>query len=216
MNLSKDEEKEELNKSQTNYFNPFYTFYEHQTISKSLIFYINEEISEPKYYTDMIYKISTAGPSDTIYLNLNTPGGCLLTGMQIINAMNISQAKIITSLDVEASSMGAILFLSGDEFRVNPNSVMMIHNYSGGGAGGKGNEQLSQVNAMADWYGKILKDICHPFLSMDEIEEVLNGQDIWLHSEEITMRLTKMVKDLNKKKSQDPKKLTKKPIKSKL
>lgn len=179
--------------------NQFYQLYENYVVNKHLVFYINDQIYEPKYYTDMIYRISTASPQDIVYINLNTPGGDLFTGIEIINAMHNSQAKIVTSISAEASSVGAILFLAGDEYRVNPNTLLMFHNYSGGGNNGKGHEQLSQINALRGLYAQLMKNICYPFLSIDEIDSVMNDKDIWLNSEQITSRLEKMVKIMSSK-----------------
>lgn len=179
--------------------NQFYQLYENYVVNKHLVFYINDQIYEPKYYTDMIYRISTASIQDIVYINLNTPGGDLFTGIEIINAMHNSQAKIVTSISAEASSVGAILFLAGDEYRVNPNTLLMFHNYSGGGNNGKGHEQLSQINALRGLYAQLMKNICYPFLSIDEIDSVMNDKDIWLNSEQITSRLEKMVKIMSSK-----------------
>lgn len=174
-----------------------YKYYEQSSLSRSLIFYINDTIYEPKYYADMVHLIRTAGPRDVIYIHINTPGGCLSTGIQLINAIHSSQAKTITILEAEASSMGAILFLAGDEFVVHDNCIMMFHHYSGG-TFGKGHEQLAQAKATVEWYAQLMKNICIPFLSLDEVDRVLKGEDIWLDSEHIKKRLVKMVEDLNK------------------
>lgn len=189
----------------------FYQYYELTSVARNLLFYISEAIDDPRYYVDMIHRIKSASSRDVIYLYINSPGGSLSTGVQLINAMHSSQAKTVTVLEAEASSMGAIIFLAGDEFIVNDNCLIMFHNFNGV-IGGKGHEVLAQATATVDWYSKIMKKICYPFLSLEEISKVLKGEDIWLHSEEIRIRLTKMVDDLNKK----PKtKTKKKPSKKK-
>jgi len=181
-----------------------YTYVESMLALKIHHFYLSQSIEEPERYIDMIHKIKSAGPGETIYIYLNTPGGRLDTAMQLINAMRISQAKIVTVVEAEAHSAGTLIFLCGDEFIVHDNCSMMFHNFSGG-AIGKGNEMKLQIDATVKWFSKLAKDIYYPFLSHQEIDDMINGKDLWMESEEVRKRLKKMVKILvaeNKKKEQ--------------
>lgn len=172
---------------------PPYAFYESTQTNRALHFYLSSEIGEPKIYTDMIHRIRTAGPTDVIYISLNTPGGRLDTGVQILSAMASSQAKIITVLEATAHSLGTLLFLSGDEFIVHENCLMMFHTMSSG-TFGKSNEQVAQIDASTKWFIKLMKKICVPFLSEEEVARIIKGEDIWLDSDEIRKRLIKMTK----------------------
>lgn len=212
MNIKNNDETLDAKINEDEFKNQHYQYYEQTSFQRVLVFYINEAINEPKYYTDMVHRIRTAGPNDVVYIHVNTPGGSLSTGIQLINAMHSSNAKIITVIDAEASSMGAILFLAGDEFIVNENCIMMFHHYSGG-TFGKGHEQLAQATASVEWYERLIRKICFPFLSMEEIGCVLKGEDIWLQSDEIRDRLTEMVNNLNKQETNPPQK--KKSVKKK-
>lgn len=153
--------------------------------------YISEDIEDPIEYVDLLAALRRADINDTFYIYLNTPGGRLDTGLQLINAMHSSRARVVTVLDPQAYSMGALLFLSGKELIVPENSMLMFHNYSGG-TRGKGNEQLAEVQAASRSFEKVMKKICQPFLSADEIRNILNGQDLWLDSDEILERLDRM------------------------
>jgi ATP-dependent Clp protease protease subunit len=133
-------------------------------------------------------------------LHLNTTGGNVATGIQIINAIRESAATVTTVLDGEAYSMGAILFLSGDQQAVGDDGQLMFHDYSSG-LMGKGNEQRAAVLSAAKWFGKLMVNICSPFLSDVEIEDVLNGRDLWMDSDEVIERLTA----IQKKRAEDEK-----------
>jgi ATP-dependent protease ClpP protease subunit len=171
-----------------------YTQYESTLIPSSVIhFYISDSINDPKNYVDMIHRIKTASPNDIIYIYLNTPGGRLDTGIQIINAMRASAAHIVTVLEGEVCSLGTLIFLSGDEFTVHDNCMFMIHNFSSG-THGKGNEQLARIESTVRWFKKLAKDTYIPFLSEEELDEVLEGKDMWMDSDEVRKRLKKMVK----------------------
>lgn len=183
-----------------------FTYFEATVPQKLHHFYISEGISEPSRYVEMIHKIKTAGPSDVIYIYLNTPGGRFDTGVQIIAAMNMSQAHVVTVLEGDCCSMGTALFLSGDEFIVHDHCTFMIHNYSGG-VYGKGHEQVAAINSATVESAKFLKGIYNPFISDVELDKVINGADLWMGSDEVRNRLTKMIKVLEKERKAEEKKL---------
>jgi ATP-dependent protease ClpP protease subunit len=155
-------------------------------------YYISSFIDEAKYYIGLIHDMETAGPGDTIVIHLNTTGGNLATGAQIITAMRRSNAHIITSIDGECFSLGTLIFLSGDEFWVSRTALVMIHNYSGGETGGKSNDQMAQIVAINRWFDKLVRDIYIPFLSSEEVDRVLRGEDLWMNYDEIVERLERV------------------------
>jgi len=160
-------------------------------------YYISESIGAPGDYTDMIYRITCAGPSDTIFIHLNTPGGQLDTGVQIVNAMQNSQAKIVTILEGSAYSLGTLIFLAGDEMVVNDNCMMMFHNFNGGLIG-KGNELVSELEATIKWFASLARDIYVPFISEEEFTRIAKGEDFWMQSPEIRTRLQNMIAEIEK------------------
>lgn len=167
-----------------------------QTVSRRIQhYYLSGPIEEPHRYVDMVQKIQCATAEEIIYIHLNTPGGQLDTGVQIINAMQSSNAHIIVSIEANCHSLGTLIFLAADEFIVHDNCLMMIHNFSGG-VFGKGNEQQSQLAAQIKWFNALASNLYVPFLSKAEFDRVVKGEDIWLQSDEIRERLQKMVKEL--------------------
>lgn len=170
-----------------------YKLYEEQRKQQIYHFYISSEITEPNNYIDLINKIQLCKEGDVVYLHLNTPGGHLDTGAQIINAMKTSAALIVTCLEGHVASLGALMFLAGDEYIVMDNTLLMIHNYSGG-MFGKGNELAAQVTGIGKWCEKFTKDVCFPFLSEHELERVFKGEDFWLDADEVRKRIKKVAK----------------------
>ncbi len=170
-----------------------YTYFEQIVSHKVHHYYLSRAITAPTEYTEMIHHIITSGPSDTIHIHLNTPGGRLDTGIQIINAMQASEAHIICSIEATAHSLGTIIFLAADEFIVHDNCIMMIHNYRGG-MYGKGNEQIAELEATTKHFNALANHIYVPFLTKLELDKVLDGGDIWLQTEDIRERLINMVK----------------------
>jgi ATP-dependent protease ClpP protease subunit len=185
-----------------------YEYYEQILVKKVQHFYLSGIIEAPTAYVDMIHKINTATPDDVIYLHLNTQGGDLSTGIQLINAMKCSPAHIICSLEGEAYSLGSMIFLAGDEFLTHENSIMMIHNFSGG-IYGKGNEQVSQLEATIKWFHALAKKYYIPFLSETELDGILKGEDLWLQADDVRKRLNKMIKIMQKEQKEAEKKANK-------
>jgi len=186
-----------------------YEHFEQIFAKKVQHYYLSGYIDIPSAYVDMIHKIRTAAPEDDIIIHLNTVGGDLSTGIQLINAMKYSEAHTICSLEGEAYSLGSLIFLAADEFAIHDNSIMMIHNFSGN-IYGKGNEQVSQLEATIKWFNTLAHKFYIPFISEEELTNILKGEDLWLQSDEIRKRLNKMVKILQKKQ----KDLEKPPTKS--
>lgn len=173
-----------------------YHHFESSLVSTQIHFYFNEEFGDPYEYTEIFHRLLTATQNDVIFIHLNTPGGRLDTGVQLINAMRNSQARIVTCLECNAFSLGTLIFLSGDEMLVNDHCMLMFHDYHGG-TGGKGNEQVSHINATAKWFANLLKKVYVPFLTEDEVDRILKGEDLWMSSPEIKVRLNKMIKILS-------------------
>jgi ATP-dependent protease ClpP protease subunit len=172
--------------------------FEHNNPGKTFHIYLLDEIQFPKEYINIIHTIKTASPHDIIYMYLNTPGGYLDTGVQLISAMRASQAHVITVLEGTVASLGALLFLCGDEFIVNPHILLMIHNHSGG-QWGKGHEYLAKAEATAKWFETIARDVYRDFLTEDELKEMLDGKDFWLQTEDVKKRLERKIKAVNKR-----------------
>jgi ATP-dependent protease ClpP protease subunit len=172
-----------------------YSYYHQKMVTRQLHYYISGPIEDPAKYTEMIHQIRTAGQNDVIHIHLNTPGGFVNTGVQIISAMRASNGHIVTHLEGEACSMGALLFLTADEMVVYDDSLLMFHNYSGG-AFGKGHEMTASIDATNKWYSKLAKTVCSPFLTEAELDKIFDGADLWMLSEEVEERLKKMAKQL--------------------
>lgn len=174
-----------------------YMMYESAQVFREMDIYISDEFADPIQYCEMIHVIRSASPNDTIRIHLNTPGGRLDTGVQLISAIRSTEAKIVTILDGVAHSMGALLFLCGHEMIVHDHGQLMFHTYSGG-VMGKGSDIRGQTDATEDWYRVIANDICHPFMTRREIQRMLKGEDFWFSTKDVEARLEKMFETLQK------------------
>lgn len=188
---------------------PPYRFFEQQFTSRQLTFYLTGEILTPEHYVDMVHIIRTANEHDTVYVVLNTIGGDLATGIQLINAMRSTPAKVVAVVDGTCYSMGTMLMLAADEIIVNDNCMVMFHHYTSG-ISGKGSEQAAELTATIEWFAELCDDFYYPFLAKEEIEKLLEGKDFWMTSKEVRERFADMIAEEEPKPAPKKKRKTKK------
>lgn len=173
-----------------------YAVYE-ASISKLYNIYFSEEFIEPYHYNDLFNLLRNISPTDFVNMYVNSEGGDLHTGAQLIKSMRESPATITTYLDGTAHSLAPIIILAGDDISVSDHSLMMFHDYSVGHFG-KGNEIVRQTQAYNKFYRELLETYAHPFLSIEEIDDIVSGKDLYLDSEQIKERLD-IIQLLNEK-----------------
>jgi ATP-dependent protease ClpP protease subunit len=161
-----------------------------------LEYYILGEIDEAEEYAEWFNQIRNCGPNDVVIFHFNSPGGDLFTAIQFMRVINECQALTVASIEGACMSAATLIFLACDTFEVSAHSAMMIHNYSGA-AFGKGGEMHSQITFESKWIETLFKEVYINFLSQEEIQNTLKGQDLWLTSSEIVQRLNER-KELKK------------------
>lgn len=74
-----------------------------------------------------LHHLEHEDPAASITMFISTPGGSVLDGLAIIDTMHAMKAPITTICCGMAASMGALLFVSGQERLMLPNAQLMIH-----------------------------------------------------------------------------------------
>ncbi len=82
-----------------------------------------EEISVYKELVELLQKLDS---KHTITLYINSWGGVFTTAITLFKEILLSEAKIITVIDMAASA-AALLALAGDEIRYTKLSTLMLH-----------------------------------------------------------------------------------------
>lgn len=120
-----------------------------------------------------------------ITLYINSPGGEVQSGLALYDVMQAVSCPIRTVCLGMAASMGALLFIAGDEREILPHSRIMIHDpLIGAGAGGS----ALSVKARADDLMRI-RDITagviarHSGMSVERVFE-LTASDTYFEAEE--------------------------------
>lgn len=65
---------------------------------------------------------------DTLHLRINSPGGSVIQGNVIYNALKRLDKTIITHIDGMAASMASVIALAGSRVHMAANALYMIHN----------------------------------------------------------------------------------------
>lgn len=153
----------------------------------SLSFYITKEILAASEYHDFTELAINLTEDDSIVLLIDSPGGYLSGAQMIITALNSSVAQSTAVIIDEAASAATIIALACDELLMREHSSFMIHNVSFGSYG-KGHELKSHVNFSLAQSKKLLETTYKYFLTPEEIEEVLRGEDKYFDAEETMLR----------------------------
>lgn len=149
--------------------------------------YLSKLIGAPENYIDLLFNMHIADEEDTFVFHLNSPGGRLDTGIQLLNAIRTTAATVVTVLESEVASMATLIFLAGDQQIVLPDTSLMFHDFRTGLIG-TGTNLKSQLDSMVIRVNQLAHNVCYPFFSREEIDEILSGADIWLNHDEIHER----------------------------
>jgi len=156
--------------------------------SKVTTIHILGEIIEPLQYAQAIHVLQTALSTDTVIINLNTEGGRLDTTTMICDAMEHTEAMVLSQVTGPVASAGTIIALAADDLRVAKWGSMMFHNASSGVWPAKGHEVLASVKFTIPHTEKLLRTAYKHFLTGKEIDYLIRGGDLYLAKEDIEAR----------------------------
>lgn len=159
-----------------------------QPASTIVTLYLCGEIKAAKEYVEWFQLFRAAGENDIIYVRINSEGGDLFSALQMVRAIQESNATVVCSVEGICMSAATLIFLSADRFELTEHSMFMFHNYSSGTIG-KGGEMYDQITHFRSWSEKLFNSFYKDFLTSEEIKSMLDNKDIWLDAEEVAVRL---------------------------
>ena len=148
--------------------------------------YLGSVVDSVDHYKDLIKGIKSLKSTDTIVIHMANYGGSVMTGVQIINAMKVSKAKVIVELEGPSYSMGALLTCAADDIIYHDYTYLMFHTFSGGFQG-KASDSEKHMKAIAKMIVDVLQSECKPkgILTDRQIEDIMNGVDVYVHPKDI-------------------------------
>lgn len=149
--------------------------------------YIHDEIQEPSVYNELSWMLLKAKKKDHFIIHLNTLGGLLDAANLIVDSLSKTKANTTAVLTGTVASAGTIIALTCKNIEVANNVAWMTHNYSGGIAG-KGHEMKAHQKFVDKNLNDYFKTIHAGFFTDDEINDIIDGKDMWLGKEEILER----------------------------
>ena len=161
-----------------------------QVTSNVYKYNLDRDLETPDQYRDLIELLDTATENDTVVININVWGGCIYTMIAIINAIQASQAYVVTEI-VHASSAGSFIALAGDDSVAMPYSHFFAHEVQSGSYG----DTSFQKNSLEflHKHQNQMFELYKGFLSDEEINDLHLGKirEYNFLDEEINQRLDK-------------------------
>lgn len=145
--------------------------------------FIDNLVQEGVDLHDILNKLHGATELDTLEVRINSGGGFIRYGQQLINVMRDKfRDRCVTVLDAEASSMAAVLFMSGDSRVIYPHSILMVHDVSMY-LGGKASESRKQMEVFLPVFEQYFRSIFGETMTDAEIKRTFDGDDMWFNAE---------------------------------
>lgn len=145
-----------------------------------------------------IMALDAKDPNTPIMMIINSPGGEVLAGLKIFDAMTAARCKIITVGMGQCMSMGSFLLAAGDERLILPNATVMVHQPSSGTRGTVSNQQeqlnvsLNIKERMRAYYHAFLNVTDEEFSKIYERDSYINAHAAVAlgHADKVVPRLT--------------------------
>ena len=132
--------------------------------------------------TENIVKLIESAAMD-IDLYINSPGGDVFAGLNVVNAIQKSKVQVTAHVEVMAASIAGVIALACDKIEIDKNSLIMLHNCWTISSGNK--KALEQdIKAM-----EAIDNILHNIIGENSTDDTLISQieegDVWLTGEEV-------------------------------
>jgi ATP-dependent protease ClpP protease subunit len=150
--------------------------------------YLDEPIGPPVKYRQMLHFIRSMEKHDQMRIWVNCEGGRVDSMLDIIDATQNTQGDITVIVTGMAASAASIIALTAPKLVVGERATFMLHNASSG-AVGKIGEIVSNVDFTRKHTEKIMREAYKNFLTDEEMEKLMIGQDYWFDTEQVKARL---------------------------
>ena len=151
-------------------------------------YYLTGVIEEPDKYSEVCHALRSCDENDVFVIRINSPGGRMDAGDMLINAMAECKGTTVGYIEKNCFSMATFIFLACDNWGVSENAEFMAHTCSSGSYG-KEHETFEAAHFLRKQTHKRLKRDYTNFLTEEEIDKVIGGNDVYLDADEIMERL---------------------------
>jgi ATP-dependent protease ClpP protease subunit len=152
---------------------------------------IAEPVMDSLTYVNLISVLNHATAKDEVHIKLASPGGDVMIGMSICNAMHNSKAKIFTQAIGMTASIAAVIWCCGKSRSITPTATLMFHMTSCFDMG-KTADVIERSQFFEGYFKEMLGRLCASIMTKEEFEDMTNNRrDIFLPYDVLKTRLTK-------------------------
>lgn len=163
-------------------------FFSNRVVGKIYEFYLSGEIKESQEYIQWFNTIRNANAEDIVYIHVNSYGGDFFTAIQFVRVLRETSAPVVVSIEGLCCSGATLILMSASRYEISPHSLFMFHNASMASVGKVG-EVYNHITAFKVLVEKLLREVYNDFFTPTELQELLDGKDFYMGSEEATKRL---------------------------
>jgi len=156
-------------------------------INTHLVF-IDDDITSPSNYRDVIHCLATCGENDSVNLLVNSSGGRTDSIWQIIEAMKGCRGDVSVTVIGAAYSAASMLACMAPECYIADSAEFMLHTAHYGSIGTVPNVK-GQTDFATRQINRLLDQAYTGFLTDKELEELKNGKEYWFDAEEAGKRM---------------------------
>jgi len=133
--------------------------------------------------------------SDDINVRINSPGGDIFEGFAIFNALARDERQVTVDIDSVAASAASVIAMAGDEIRIAPNAMVMIHNAWTWSMGDS--RELRRVAELLDQIGDNIAQtyVDRSSLSASEVREAMDAETWYTADEAVAAGLADSVSE---------------------
>lgn len=135
---------------------------------------------------DVVKAIQAA--TEDIDLYINSPGGDVFAGLNVVNAIQKSKVQVTAHVEVMAASIAGVIALACDKIEIDKNSLVMLHNCWTVSSGNK--KALEQDIKAMEAVDNILHNIINENSTDDTLISQIEEGDVWLTGEEVADMFT--------------------------
>lgn len=132
---------------------------------------------------DFLRELNANAGAKVINLSVHSPGGSVLDGLAIYNALKSHKATVYGKVEGIAASAASFVLMAADHVAMPENAFLMIHNAQGGGFGDA--DYLRETADIIEKLQNSIVDIYHrrTGIGKDEIKEMMSVET-WMSAEE--------------------------------
>jgi ATP-dependent protease ClpP protease subunit len=164
-------------------------------INTHLVF-IDDDITSPSNYRDVIHCLATCGENDSVNLLVNSSGGRTDSIWQIIEAMKGCRGDVSVTVIGAAYSAASMLACMAPECYIADSAEFMLHTAHYGSIGTVPNVK-GQTDFATRQINRLLDQAYTGFLTDKELSELKNGKEYWFDAEEAGKRMLRRYRYLS-------------------